>query len=138
MGDHDAQVLRVPKRPGVRAARSGLWVRTPILFFFNTRDTKSSSKFLFYIDERNLFILKEYEQMVAQIRCLMQEMGSGFLATGAATAEADEVPPGWTFYEPLGRYLDPTDSGTWGKVPRNAACPCAAGKKYKHCHGRVA
>ena len=56
----------------------------------------------------------------------------------AATADADEVPPGWTFYEPLGRYLDPTDSGTWGKVPRNAACPCAAGKKYKHCHGRVA
>jgi len=56
----------------------------------------------------------------------------------AATADADELPPGWTFYEPLGRYLDPADPGTWGKVPRNAACPCAAGKKYKHCHGRVA
>ncbi len=56
----------------------------------------------------------------------------------AATAEADEVPPGWTFYEPLGRYLDPADPATWGKVPRNARCPCAAGKKYKHCHGRVA
>jgi len=55
----------------------------------------------------------------------------------AATADADEVPPGWVFYEPLGRYLDPTDPGTWGKVPRNAACPCATGKKYKHCHGRV-
>ena len=56
----------------------------------------------------------------------------------AATADADEVPPGWVFYEPLGRYLDPADPNTWGKVPRNAACPCAAGKKYKHCHGRVA
>jgi preprotein translocase subunit SecA len=55
----------------------------------------------------------------------------------AATAAADEVPPGWSFYEPLGRYLDPTDPETWGKVPRNAQCPCATGKKYKHCHGRV-
>ncbi len=34
--------------------------------------------------------------------------------------------------------LDPNDPSTWGKVPRNAACPCGSGKKYKHCHGRVA
>jgi len=27
---------------------------------------------------------------------------------------------------------------SWGKVPRNAACPCGSGKKYKHCHGRLA
>jgi preprotein translocase subunit SecA len=25
----------------------------------------------------------------------------------------------------------------WGKVPRNAPCPCGSGKKYKHCHGRL-
>jgi preprotein translocase subunit SecA len=25
----------------------------------------------------------------------------------------------------------------WGKVPRNAPCPCGSGKKYKYCHGRV-
>ena len=25
----------------------------------------------------------------------------------------------------------------WGKVPRNAKCPCGSGKKYKFCHGRV-
>ncbi|MYB36199.1 MAG: hypothetical protein F4Y26_02170, partial [Gammaproteobacteria bacterium] len=24
------------------------------------------------------------------------------------------------------------------KVGRNAPCPCGSGKKYKHCHGRVA
>ena len=24
-----------------------------------------------------------------------------------------------------------------GKVPRNAACPCGSGKKFKHCHGRL-
>ena len=33
--------------------------------------------------------------------------------------------------------IDPNDPLTWGKVPRNAPCPCGAGKKYKHCHGRV-
>ncbi len=33
--------------------------------------------------------------------------------------------------------LDPDDPATWGKVPRNAACPCGASKKYKHCHGRL-
>jgi preprotein translocase subunit SecA len=28
------------------------------------------------------------------------------------------------------------DPATWGKVARNAACPCGSGKKYKHCHGK--
>ncbi len=32
---------------------------------------------------------------------------------------------------------DPNDPSTWGKVSRNAACPCGSGKKFKHCHGRV-
>jgi preprotein translocase subunit SecA len=32
---------------------------------------------------------------------------------------------------------DPRDPSTWGKVPRNSACPCGSGKKYKHCHGRM-
>jgi preprotein translocase subunit SecA len=33
--------------------------------------------------------------------------------------------------------LDPKDPSTWGTVPRNTACPCGSGKKFKHCHGRV-
>ncbi|MBI3452094.1 MAG: preprotein translocase subunit SecA, partial [Rhodospirillales bacterium] len=33
--------------------------------------------------------------------------------------------------------IDPADPSTWGKVARNAACPCGSGKKFKHCHGRV-
>ncbi|MET0192374.1 MAG: preprotein translocase subunit SecA [Hyphomicrobiaceae bacterium] len=32
--------------------------------------------------------------------------------------------------------LNPNDPATWGKVARNALCPCGSGKKYKHCHGR--
>jgi preprotein translocase subunit SecA len=26
---------------------------------------------------------------------------------------------------------------TFGKVPRNAPCPCGSGKKFKHCHGKL-
>jgi preprotein translocase subunit SecA len=36
------------------------------------------------------------------------------------------------------KQLDPDDPTTWGKVPRNAPCPCGTGKKYKHCHGKAA
>jgi preprotein translocase subunit SecA len=32
---------------------------------------------------------------------------------------------------------NPNDPATWGKVPRNAPCPCGSGKKYKHCHGKL-
>ena len=35
------------------------------------------------------------------------------------------------------RAFDPADSSTWGKVSRNAACPCGSGKKYKQCHGKL-
>ncbi len=34
--------------------------------------------------------------------------------------------------------FDQEDPETWAKTPRNAACPCGSGKKYKYCHGRVA
>jgi preprotein translocase subunit SecA len=34
--------------------------------------------------------------------------------------------------------VDPSDETTWASTPRNAPCPCGSGKKYKHCHGRIA
>ena len=33
--------------------------------------------------------------------------------------------------------IDPNDPQTWGRVPRNAPCPCGSGMKYKHCHGAM-
>ena len=30
---------------------------------------------------------------------------------------------------------DPDKPETWGRVPRNAPCPCGSGKKFKRCHG---
>ena len=34
--------------------------------------------------------------------------------------------------------MNPNDPSTWGKISRNAPCPCGSGKKYKHCHGALA
>ncbi|CAM5521450.1 Protein translocase subunit SecA OS=Afipia felis OX=1035 GN=secA PE=3 SV=1 [Afipia felis] len=33
---------------------------------------------------------------------------------------------------------DPGNPATWGKIGRNEDCPCGSGKKFKHCHGRLA
>jgi preprotein translocase subunit SecA len=74
-------------------------------------------------------------------------------AAGAAAGPgngADESPlppPGQTPQQPpkqqpfrhaAGSGLDAADPATWGKVPRNAPCPCGSGRKYKHCHGKLA
>ncbi len=54
---------------------------------------------------------------------------------------ADGAPPPQHAMPVRGRQaaavIDPQDPATWGRVPRNAPCPCGSGKKYKHCHGRV-
>ncbi len=34
--------------------------------------------------------------------------------------------------------IDKNDPETWGKIQRNAPCPCGSDKKYKHCHGQLA
>ena len=33
--------------------------------------------------------------------------------------------------------VDPDDPSTWGRVSRNAPCPCGSGNKYKRCHGAM-
>ncbi len=61
----------------------------------------------------------------------------------AAAGEGDGFDGGYEYKpEPVrnkqkGVDLDPGDPLTWGKVPRNAPCPCGSGKKFKHCHGRI-
>ena len=34
--------------------------------------------------------------------------------------------------------FDESDPTTWGNPGRNQLCPCGSGKKFKHCHGRLA
>ncbi|GAN76118.1 preprotein translocase subunit SecA [Acidisphaera rubrifaciens] len=55
-------------------------------------------------------------------------MGDG----GAGVAELDA--PGTVRHD----QIDPNDPATWNQTPRNAPCPCGSGRKYKHCHGRLA
>ena len=31
-----------------------------------------------------------------------------------------------------------TQLAAWSETPRNAACPCGSGRKFKHCHGKAA
>lgn len=38
---------------------------------------------------------------------------------------------------PKKRSFDQDNPATWGKVQRNAPCPCGSGKKFKQCHGKL-
>ncbi len=49
-------------------------------------------------------------------------------------AKADTAPPQGPV---LTLAFDKDDPATWSKTPRNAACPCGSGKKYKYCHGQI-
>ena len=55
-------------------------------------------------------------------------------AAGAGPAGGGAVKP-TRARKPAAAAVDPANPSTWGKVQRNALCPCGSGKKYKHCHG---
>jgi len=57
---------------------------------------------------------------------------------GASAAGARIVNPGGTVEaRRTSEEVDPNNPQTWGRVPRNAKCPCGSDKKYKHCHGAL-
>jgi len=60
-------------------------------------------------------------------RCQIHEEPEPALAGGGPGRSAQQAR----------RTADPGDPSSWGKVARNAPCPCGSGKKYKHCHGRL-
>jgi preprotein translocase subunit SecA len=37
-----------------------------------------------------------------------------------------------------GEAVDRNNPATWANSARNAPCPCGSGKKFKHCHGKLA
>ncbi|MBC7181477.1 MAG: SEC-C domain-containing protein, partial [Roseovarius sp.] len=81
-------------------------------------------------------------QKLAQIRPmseaeqqqLMQEMAAQRAAMMAA-ADTGEPPQ---VSENAAPGFDENDPATWGNPGRNDPCPCGSGKKFKHCHGRLA
>ncbi len=50
--------------------------------------------------------------------------------TGVNEMDPDDrsPPPGAPLYQA---------EDDWANTPRNSACPCGSGKKYKHCHGAI-
>jgi preprotein translocase subunit SecA len=56
------------------------------------------------------------------------------MASADAGAEAAEAEVAGVRLEGF----DEADPSTWGNPGRNDACPCGSGKKFKHCHGRLA
>lgn len=63
------------------------------------------------------------------------------MATAGAEGGWDHAPQNAPLPAALAREVegvDPADPSTWYRTPRNAACPCGSGKKFKHCHGRSA
>ena len=56
---------------------------------------------------------------------------------GAQQAAPQTAPKPQPMRHAAAAEMDPTDPSTWGKIQRNAPCPCGSGKKYKHCHGRA-
>ena len=74
----------------------------------------------------------EEEQRAAMAQMMQQQAAAAPAeAEGAKEDEAGET-------KPLIEGFDETDPATWGNPGRNAPCPCGSGKKFKHCHGRLA
>ena len=70
------------------------------------------------------------EQQQAMVQQLLEQQRR---LQAAAQVPAAEAPQG----EPKEGF-DENDPATWGNPGRNDLCPCGSGKKFKHCHGRLA
>ncbi len=73
---------------------------------------------------------EEQQKLVAQMREQQK-------AAADATTERATSSPGGTGATPREGFVE-DDPTTWGTPARNDACPCGSGKKFKHCHGRIA
>jgi len=84
----------------------------------------------------------EVTQKLALIRPMTEEERHQMLAEmhqqrQAALVDAEQSAPRPTL-EATDAGFDENDPSTWGNPGRNDLCPCGSGKKFKHCHGRLA
>jgi len=79
-------------------------------------------------DERRRAIAEMQERMQRETEAAAARAAASFgmAAGGGAVSQGADVAE-----------IDPANPETWGKVGRNAPCPCGSGKKFKHCHGRM-
>jgi preprotein translocase subunit SecA len=78
---------------------------------------------------------QEVEQQFARAEPAQLEAVHADPATGE-----NEVAPAPRPAPPASRTaasFNPRDPASWGKISRNAVCPCGSGKKFKHCHGAL-
>jgi preprotein translocase subunit SecA len=66
-----------------------------------------------------------------------REMHEGRDDPALVTADGEDGSGGSTVRRRTAGGLNPQDPSTWGRVARNAPCPCGSGKKYKQCHGLI-
>ena len=77
--------------------------------------------------KREAFIL--FEQMLQNLRTVITSVLSHLEVKEEKDQNVDT--------KNNGNYIRSSSKNTnWGKVPRNAKCPCGSGKKYKHCCGK--
>ncbi|WP_438954844.1 preprotein translocase subunit SecA [Cognatiyoonia sp.] len=73
---------------------------------------------------------EQQQQLIDQLRQQQQAAAPA----GVERAKSDATGQGLT---PREGFVE-DDPSTWGSPGRNDACPCRSGKKFKHCHGRLA
>jgi len=77
--------------------------------------------------KREAFIL--FEQMLQNLRTVITSVLSHLEVKEEKDQNVDT--------KKNGNYIKSSTKNTnWGKIPRNAKCPCGSGKKYKHCCGK--
>src|SRR6056297_114657 len=88
---------------------------------------------------------QDVTQKLSQIRPMTEDeqksMMDELLKQRAAMEAAAEAPAGdqaAASAEGAAPGFDENDPATWGNPGRNQVCPCGSGKKFKHCHGRLA
>ncbi|MEM9552399.1 MAG: SEC-C metal-binding domain-containing protein, partial [Pseudomonadota bacterium] len=71
----------------------------------------------------------------AQQRAEQERMASAMATAGAP--QGDQAGGTATATKPAVGFVE-GDPSSWGNPGRNEPCPCGSGKKFKHCHGRLA
>ncbi|MBY6135640.1 preprotein translocase subunit SecA [Nocardioides marinus] len=74
---------------------------------------------------------EEQQQMLMEMaarQAAMQQAAAQSDAARTAAEPAEAPAPGFVEDDP----------STWGNPSRNDKCPCGSGKKFKHCHGKLA
>ncbi|MGB5559891.1 MAG: preprotein translocase subunit SecA [Paracoccaceae bacterium] len=71
---------------------------------------------------------EEQEAMMKQLTAQQAAVRQAAQPDGPSVLDSAAALPGF----------DENDQTTWGDPGRNDPCPCGSGKKFKHCHGRIA